>query len=276
MLLISFIPVGYGQVIGFRLAANSGMFISELGKSDVPHPDALKQTPAINSLHFKMQPTMGAEGEILFQISPMSYFGIELEYSKLKGYNETPPIYNYYLTPYYDKFQNSYNASPVAFKTTLYNVAVNWKYFFFKKSAFKPFAKLTGVVSFIGTDFTFKDNPDPDIFKSDMLYSRGTSTSDQDKLPAFHLGGGIGFDYKLSKRWSFQTCLTSTVINADIINGVPNFTYEIVNGTEMLLHNNRWALTAQISAGVVYFFEISKSGGSSGKTDSSLPFYRRK
>lgn len=276
VLLFSIIGVGNSQVIGFRLAANSGMYINELGDSDVPHPDALQQTPAISTQNFKMQPTIGVEGEILFQVSPMSHFGVELEYSKLKGYNETPPIYNYYLTPYYADYQKYYTADPVAFNTTLINVAVNWKYFFFKQSPLKPFVKLTGVVAFVGTDFTFNEEPNPEFFESNVLYSRGTSNSEQEKLPAFHLGGGIGFDYKLSDHWSIQADITSTVINSDIINGVPNFTYEKVDDKEMLLYNKRPSLTAQISAGLVYTIEISKPGGSSGKTDTSLPFYRRK
>lgn len=277
ILFFSILAVGNSQVIGFRLAANSGMFINELGESDVPHPDALAQTPAISTQKFKMQPTIGVEGEILFQVSPMSHFGIELEYSKLKGYNETPPIYNYYLTPYYAQYQDYYSADPVSFNTTLINVAVNWKYFFFKQSPFKPFVKLTGVVAFVGTDFTFKDNPDPDIFESDILYSRGTSNSEQEKLPAFHLGGGIGFDYLLSDHWSLQADFTSTVINSDIINGVPNFTYENIDDKDMLLYNKRSSLTAQISLGIVYTIEVSESTrGGSGKADPSLPFYRRK
>lgn len=275
VLLFSIIGVGNCQVIGFRLAANSGMYINELGDSDVLL-DPLEQTPAISTQNFKMQPTIGAEGEILFQVSRMSHFGIELEYSKLKGYNETPPIYNYYLTPYYADYQNYYTDDPVAFNTTLINVAVNWKYFFFKQSPLKPFVKLTGVVAFIGTDFTFNEDSDPESFESNILYSRGTSNSEQEKLPAFHLGGGIGFDYKINDRWSFQADVTSTVINSDIINGVPNFTYEKVDDKDMLLYNKRPSLTAQISAGLVYTIEIIQSGGSSGKINTTLPFYRRK
>lgn len=278
LLFFSILSVGNSQIIGFRFAANSGMYINELGNSDVPHPNALEQTPAIYTLKYKPQPTIGAEAEILFQVSPMSHFGIELEYSKLKGYNETPPYYNYYLTPYYNRFQDSHIISPVEFNTTLINVAANWKYFFFKKSVFKPFVKLTGVVSLIGTDFTFKENPDPDIFDSDILYSRGTSNSDQEKMPAFHFGGGIGFDYRLSDQWSLQADFTATVINSDIINGVPNFTYENVDNKDMLLYNQRTSLTAQISFGVVYSIEVmGPSGrGGYGKTSPDRPFYRKK
>lgn len=281
-LLVVFVVIvpAKSQIVGFRIAANSNMFINELGTSDVPHPDALAATPALNTQKFTPQPTLGVEGELLFQVSPMSHFGIELEYSKLKGYNDNPPVYNYYLTPYYtDNFQpgGEYVTDPVAFNTTLFNVAVNWKYFFFKTSPLKPFVKLTGVVAFVGTDYTLKENTDPDIFESDVLYARGTSNTDQEKWPAFHLGGGVGFDYQLNKQWSIQVDGTATVINSGIINGVPNFTYERVDNTDFLRYNNRSSLTVQISAGLVYYIEVGDSPrGSQGRTDPSLPFYRKK
>uniref|UniRef100_UPI00321805D0 outer membrane beta-barrel protein n=1 Tax=uncultured Draconibacterium sp. TaxID=1573823 RepID=UPI00321805D0 len=261
------------QIVGFRIAANSNMFITELGTSDVPHPDVFVATPPFSTEKYSPQPTVGVEGELLFQVSPMSHFGVELEYSKLKGYNDDPPAYNYYLTPYYtDNFQASGElvTDPVAFNTTLFNVAVNWKYFFFESSPLKPFVKLTGVVAFVGTDFTIKEN-------EKVLYARGTLHSTQEKWPAFHLGGGFGFDYKLSNQWSVQVDGTATVINSGIINGVPNFTYEKVGETEYLRYNNRSSLTMQLSAGLVYYIEVGDSKrGSQGRTDPNLPFYRKK
>lgn len=265
------------QIVGFRLSLNTGMFVSELGGADVPHPDAWLASSALSSDAYTPQPTLGVEGEIIFQISRMSHFGIELEYSKLKGYNCKPPVYNYYLTPYYTNFQNYYSSDPVAFNTTLLNVAVNWKYFFVQKSSLKPFVKLTGVVAFVGTDFTFKNNPDPAFFSSDILYARGTSSADQEKLPAFHVGGGIGFDYKIGTNLSLQLDATATIINSDIINGAPNFTYQKVNGKDILKYRKCASLTAQLSAGLVYYIEVEtfrKIG--KGKIDPLLPFYQKK
>jgi len=282
ILFLFFVATGSAksQLIGFRLAANSNMYVNELGTSDVPHPNALNATPALSTQKFVPQPTIGIEGEILFQVSPMSHFGVELEYSKLKGYNDNPPVYNYYLTTYYsENFQKGgeYITDPVAFNTTLFNVAVNWKYFFFKTSPLKPFVKLTGVVAFVGTDYTLKNNRNPDIFESDVLYARGTSNTDQEKWPAFHVGGGVGFDYSIDERWSLQVDGTATVINSGIINGVPNFTYEKVDEKPLLRYNSRSSLTAQISVGLVYAIQVgdSKRGGE-GKTNPNLPFYRKK
>jgi len=268
------------QLIGYRLAFNTSAFMNELGQPDQLHPDVLSATPANYTNKYTLQPTLGFEGEILFQVSPMSNIGIELEYSKLKGYNNTPPAYNYYLTPYYEDFQSGGElfTKPVDFETTMINVAVNWKYFFFEKSPVKPFLKLTGVVSFIGPDFMVKNGEDAAVLESQspILYSRGTSNSDQGKLPVFHLGGGIGFDYALNKRWSIQVDGTLTVINSDLINGVPNFTYALDGETEMLYYNKCWSLTTQISAGIVYYIEVGGQRGGRGTTDPHLPFYRRK
>jgi len=268
------------QLIGYRLAFNSSVFVNELGQPDQMHPDVLSVTPANYTNKYTPQPTLGVEGEILFQVSPMSNIGIELEYSKLKGYNNTPPAYNYYLTPYYEDFQSGGElfTGPVAFETTMLNVAVNWKYFFFEKSPVKPFFKLSGVVSFIGPDFMVKNEEDAAALESQspILYSRGTSNSDQGKLPVFHLGGGVGFDYALNKRWSIQVDGTFTVINSDLINGVPNFTYALDGETAMLYYNKCWSLTAQVSAGIVYYIEVGGKRGGRGTTDPSLPFYRRK
>lgn len=274
-LLLALIFSAEGQKIGFRLAVNSGMFITELGETEVPHPLALELSPALSSDNFTPQPTIGVEGEVLFQISPMSYFGVEVDYTKLKGYNDNPPYYNWYLTPYFDQFQDEYFDAPVAFNTTLINVAVNWKYFFFKNSDFNPFVKLTGVVAFVATDYTYKDSV------QQVLYARGTKNSNQRMWPAFHVGGGLGFSYQLSDNWSLQVDGTMTVNNSDIINGVPNFTYAVEEDVELLKYHKRPTLTAQVSAGVVYTIEVEKPKagfrrGRAGKIDPNLPFYRKK
>lgn len=260
------------QVIGFRFAANSSVLLSEFGPSDVPHPDAIPLTPAQSSTRFTPQPTTGIEGEILFQISPSSFFGIEVDYSQLKGFNNNPPYYNFFL-PYFDEFHEDVFLSSIKYKTTLINLAVNYKYFFFKEKTFQPFVKLTGVVAFVGTDLTYKDLPEEPV-SSDILYTRGTANSDQKKWPVFHLGGGIGFSYDLSDRMAFQVDGTATVVNSGIVNGVPNFTY--IPEEDLLRYNRRLSLTAQISVGVVYFFEVESGGAGGGRTFPERPFYRKK
>ncbi|HYQ58881.1 MAG TPA: hypothetical protein VEP89_16180 [Draconibacterium sp.] len=265
------------QLIGFRVAVNSGLLISEFGTSDVPHPDALLASPATSSDRFTPQLSIGMEGEILFQVTQKTYFGIELDYSHLKGYNDNPPVFNYFLTPYFNHYQNEFIISPVTYNTRLFNLAVNYKYFFMQEKVFTPFVKLTGVVAFVKTDFTYKDLREEDL-EWDILYSRGTKNSEQNSWPAFHIGGGIGFEYVINDRLTFQVDGTCTVLNSGIIDGVPNFTYAQEDGVDLLKYNRRLSLTTQVSAGLVYLLEIgdgSRSGGR-GRTDPNLPFYRNK
>ena len=260
------------DLVGFRLALNSGVLADEFGKTDNPHKTVSLKSDAQSSKKFTPQLTCGVEGEILFQISESAFFGIEVDYSHLKGYNNNPPWYNYYLTEYYKVFQESgeYSGAPIQYNTRLINLAVNYKYFFFPEKEFQPFVKFTGVVAFVGTDLSYKDS----INSADnILYSRGTSNSSQRKWPVFHAGAGLGFSYDISDKTAFQIDGTVTVVNSGIVDGVPNFTY---NKSENLMsYNRRLSLTLQISAGLVYFIEVKKSRKSSGKTDDSLPFYRK-
>jgi len=273
--LILFSLFTNAQVIGFRLAANSGVLLSEFGPSDVPHPSTFVLTPAQSTDHFSPQPAVGVEGEILFQISPSSFFGIEIDYTHLKGVNNEPPYYNYFLTTYFHEFQDDFYNAPVKYNTQLLNLAVNYKYFFFKEQVLHPFVKLTGVVAFVGTDLTYKDLPDNPI-TSNILYSRGTSNSDQKKWPVFHLGGGVGFSYDLNDRLAFQVDGTATVVNSGIVNGVPNFTYIEEDGKNLLRYNRRLSLTAQISVGLVYTIEVESGGSGGGRTSPESPFYRKR
>ncbi len=261
------------QVIGFRLAANSGILLSEFGPSDVPHPATFALTPAQSTNQFGPQPSLGFEGEILFQISPSSFFGIEFDYTHLKGKNDEPPYYNYFLTPYFQTFQNDFYNVPVKYNTTLLNLAVNYKYFFFKEQVFQPFLKLTGVVAFVGTDFKYQEVPETS--GDGLLYSRGTMNSDQKKWPVFHFGGGVGFSYDITSRMAFQIDGTATVVNSGIVDGVPNFTYIQESGQDLLRYNRRLSLTTQISIGLVYYIEVESGGSGGGRTSPEMPFYRR-
>lgn len=260
------------QVLGFRLAANSGVLLTEFGPSDVYIKPMIQDVPQ-STKRFTPQPTIGFEGEVLFQISPSSFFGIEVDYTHLKGLNDNPPYYNYFYTSYFQDFQNKFYQEAIKYNTHLWNLAVNYKYFFFKEKVFQPFIKLTGVVSFVGTELSYKDLPDAGL-ESDILYARGTTNSDQKKWPVFHMGGGVGFSYDLSKRMAFQMDATATVVNSGIVDGVPNFTNLPKQG--ILRYNRRLSLTAQISVGIVYYLEIESGGSGGGRTSPELPFYRRK
>lgn len=260
------------DLVGFRVALNSGVLADEFGKTDNIHSTVRDNSAVFSDKRFTPQLAFGLEGEILFQISENAFFGIEVDYSHLKGYNNNPPWFNYYLTPYFEEFQGNdeYTGAPIQYNTRLINLAVNYKYFFFPEKEFQPFVKLTGVVAFVGTELSYKDST---IDERNILYARGTSHSNQKKWPVFHAGAGLGFSYDISDKTAFQIDGTITVVNSGIVDGVPNFTYN--QSKDVLSYNRRLSITLQISAGLVYFIEVKKSRKSSGKTNSNLPFYRK-
>nr|WP_319998052.1 hypothetical protein [uncultured Draconibacterium sp.] len=274
MLLIVEVFTVNAQLVGIRVAANSGMLISEFGAFDVPHRDASKVSPATSSEKFTPQLSAGIEGEILFQVARNAYFGIELDYTHLKGFNDDPPYFNYFLTPYFQDYQDEFIISPLEYNTRLFNVAVNYKYFFMPDKTWTPFVKFTGVVALVGTELKYKDSSSDGTNEGeDVLYARGTANSEQKKWPVFHVGGGIGFDYALSDRLLFEVDGTFTFLNSGIIDGVPNFTYAREDGVDMLKYNRRLSLTTQVSVGLVYLLKIDNRRG---RIDPNLPFYRNK
>lgn len=269
-LIICYATTAGGQIIGFRFALNSGVVVGEIGQPDQLHSISLTKTPATASERFSPHFAPGFESEIIIQATPKARTGVELEYSSLRGINNNPPYFNYFLTSYFDGFQgNDFKISPLEYKTTLLNVAVNWKQFLYAKATTNPFVKLTGVVSFVGTELRYQNAanaPDPNDI---VLYGRGSSHTDQKRLPVFHLGAGIGVDHALNKRWSLQADATATVVNSSLLNGVPNFTSR---EGDILKYNNKATLTFQLSAGLVYKIKAPERGF----TEPGLPFYRKK
>ena len=263
----------YSQLSGIRVGINSGVFVNELGASDVPHPTALMLSPATSSEKFKNDPGFGAELEVIFDVAPKSKVGIETEYIQLKGTNDNPPYFNYYLTPYFGNYQSGFTGAPVAYNTSLINVSVNWKYFPFIEQQIKPFVKIGGVVSFIATDFTINDEAlSP---PANLLYARGTSNSEQSFWPAFHVAIGGGFTYDFNNRWALQADVTATVIYSDIINGAPNFTYNV--SKDVLEHNRQLSLMAQAAFSIIYKIDPNQGqSGPRGRTSKALPFFRKK
>jgi len=270
---------GSAQNPSFRFAVNTGLFSDELGKADVPHPLIELFSPAEAAENFAMQASPGIEAEVLFPLFEKWFVGVEIESMKLRGYNDAPPLYNYYLTPYSPI--DTFVFSPVKFQSSLLNILVNWRYFFSSVSDIKPFVKFSTGVAFIGTDFTFKNPADAESVEMDVLYARGTRNNDNPKWPAFYAGTGLGVDYKISDNLSIQLEGNAIVINSDIVNGVPNFSYVNDEGKELLKYRNRQSLLFQVSAGVKYSLDSDfglpgRGKEKKGKTGTYLPFYRRK
>jgi len=281
MLVVTFSVSAQNPI--FRLGVSSGWFKNELGAEDVNHPLLDLFLPAGSNADFKPDINFGYEAEVLIPLSEKSFIGVEFENARLSGSNYDSTLYNFLITPYNPI--DTFVLAPYAFKTNLLNILATYKYNFNPGEKLAPFLKLTSGVSFVGTDFTFKNDDTALGFETNTLYSRGTSNSDNSKKPALIVGAGIGFDYRISEKISMQIEGLANLINSDIVNGIPNFTYENTDGNELLKRRERQSLTFQLSASLSYSLDsgwkqgarMGKAAGKSkGRTDSHLPFYRRK
>ena len=157
----------------FRLGVNSGWFSNELGDEDVNHPLLDLFLPAGSTANFESDVNFGYEAEVLLPLSEKSFIGIEFENARLSGSNYDSTLYNFFITPYNPI--DTFILAPYAYKTSLLSLLANYMYRFGSGEVLTPFLKLTCGVSFVGTDFTFKNDETALGFETNTLYSRGTS-----------------------------------------------------------------------------------------------------
>ncbi|MBN2773347.1 MAG: hypothetical protein JXR31_03800, partial [Prolixibacteraceae bacterium] len=211
--------------------------------------------------------------------------GVEIENARLKGSNDDPAYYNYFVTTY-SPIAN-YEHEALIYTTGVTNLLGTARFYPIGHNTFTPFVKLQAGFAMIGTELQFK-SPEDQTNKPDPLYSRGTDSSLGDnasKYTTAHFGGGIGFEYLLTSSVSVYGDLTFSYIDADILDGVPDFTYDETLGYSVLAESA--TIINKISIGLTYTFGSapgsggggSKKGGvpgKSGSTSTHLPFYRKK
>ena len=170
------------------------------------------------------------------------------------------------------------------YQTDLTNILGTVRFYPMGHQSFTPYVKLYGGMALIGTDLRFM-NAEDQINIYDPLYSRGTSLSviEPKKYSSPHFGAGLGFEYGITGNISLMADLNFSYINTDIVNGVPNFTYDSNLGYSV--YKEIPTITSQLSIGVCYTLgDVAGKGGSfkggkksgSGSTSTSLPFYRKK
>jgi hypothetical protein len=263
-LIIAFIvPYSFGQGgIGLRLAINSGMFLSEPGSSSaVADPYAILNSEPGGVDKFKPDIKLGIEAEVFVPIGDYFGVGFEVANSKYAGHNDKPIYYNYFASVFSPIL--NYSQEPLSYNTKVTNLLGNIRIFPFGHGLMSPFLKLYGGVGMIGTDLRFT-NPEDQVEKYDPLYSRGTrlSVAEPKKFNAAHFGGGPGFEYSLGGKLSLSAELTFSYIKSDIINGVPNFSYDEIQGQSV--YDEVPSITSQLSVGLCY-----KIGG-----DTSVKHYK--
>ncbi|HDR50405.1 MAG TPA: hypothetical protein ENN90_02125 [Mariniphaga anaerophila] len=240
-----------GQVFRYRLSANSGMFLGEVGK-----PEA---TPPVKNSHdgseeFSPVFKPGAELEIMVPVTPDFELGLQFGYSRFSGHTPSPPLYNFFLSrfnPLPDN--NKYPDEALIFDTKILNILGIARFYVVPVNRnINVFLKLLGGVSFTGTDFTFHNPVYRIEYDVGMLYSRGTKNSDYPKKAALTGGVGLGTTYRLSDKLDIYFDATASLINSDIVNGVPNYNYINNDGRSSMERTNSLAAVAQASIGLTY------------------------
>jgi len=297
-----------------RLSGNLSRFLGEPQGEEVLYPMIenilLGQGPFDE---FTNQSKLGFESEVMLSLTEKAWIGLELSSSRFSGVNENPPLYNFQYTDFNQlqvqilDIQESLLLPeiqyPLVYNTSLINLLVNFRFYLSAEGRFRPFLKVHSGVSFIGTELALKNSADwpPAVytvfvegvaqpaenldFGAPVLFSRGTSTSPEGRVPALNLGGGVGFEFQINEKLSLYSDFTFAMVNSDLLDGRPNLDFNVT--TSRLERFNTFGNLSKLNVGICYslgegFSVFSgsknsvKSSGKGGRQHPYLPFYEIK
>lgn len=297
-----------------RLSGNLSRFLGEPQGDEVIYPMIENLIEGEGPFgDFTNQSKPGFEAEVMFSLTEKAWIGLELSSSRFSGVNENPPPYNFQYTDFNQlqvrilDIQESLMLPeiqyPLVYNTSLMNLLVNFRFYLFTEGKFRPFLKVHSGVSFIGTELALKNSQDwppagytvfvegvaqlPENldFGAPVLFSRGTSSSPEGRVPALNLGGGLGFEYQINEKFSLYSDFTFAMVNSDILDGRPNFDFN--ETTSRLERFNTFGNFTKLNVGICYslgegFSVFSgsknsvKSSGKGGRQHPYLPFYEIK
>lgn len=297
-----------------RLSGNLSRFLGEPQGDEVIYPMIENLIEGEGPFgEFSNQSKPGFEAEVMLSLTEKAWIGLELSSSRFSGVNENPPPYNFQYTDFNQlqvrilDIQESLMLPeiqyPLVYNTSLMNVLANFRFYLSTEGKFRPFFKVHSGVSFIGTELALKNTQDwppagytvfvegvaqlPENldFGAPVLFSRGTSTSPEGRVPALNLGGGIGFEFQFNEKLSLYSDFTFAMVNSDILDGRPNFDFN--ETTSRLERFNTFGNLTKLNVGICYslgegFSVFSgsknsvKSSGKGGRQHPYLPFYEIK
>ena len=246
-----------------RLSGNTTRFLGEPNGDELPwenfgnfNNDTTNSKFPFND--FEHQGKLGFEAELMFALTEKAWLGFEIGRSNFNGQNTNPPMYNMFYEPleFYPRFkpkvsdtwqpltldqkdaQGQYVPHSLKYATSTINVLANLR-FYLATERFRPFVKLHSGVSFIGTELAFFNQTGAWLPESleingvpqnlaefdfdPVVYSRGTSSSEEGRWPALNVGAGLGFEYQINQKISLYADYTYSMINSDIVDGRPNY-----------------------------------------------------
>lgn len=313
LLLVFPIVISAQNAIKVRVSGNWARFMGEPQGEEVIYPlisDIIEQEGPFSD--FTHQGNFGLNAEFMYSLSEKAWVGLELSTTRLKGFNDNPPPYNFQYTDFNQLQVRILDIQetlllpeiqyPLAYNTSLINLLVNFR-FYFSTGRFRPFAKIHSGVSFIATELALKNSSDwPPAgytvfvdgvaqpaenldFGAPVLFSRGTSSSPEGRVPALNLGAGIGFEYQINEILSVYADYTYAMVNSDLIDGKPNFDFN--ETTSRLERFNTFGNIGSFNLGICYSLgegfalfggsrNSVKKSGKGGRQHPYLPFYEIK
>lgn len=283
-LIVSVFAVSaFGQLLKVRVGANGSMFQKEVGSPEIEHPliDVLSDP---NATDWTSNLDVGFEAEAMLLWTNHIETGLEFGYSKLSGYNDNPPYYNYYFAMEYPSGGEP-PVKPIIFETSVISAALNARYYLLPEEAIDPFFKVFGGIALVGTELNYKDINDRLDNGIGVLYSIGTQNSSDPREAALYYGAGAGVNFRLSDRIALYVDGSASFIKSDKVDGIPDFNYVNTEGQEVMDPIGNNSFFAKISVGFVFntgkdMGWVENKNGSSvkrtGRTDSHFPFYRKK
>lgn len=242
-----------GQVFRFRLSANSGAFLGEPGEAEKVYPMS-EELSYPGSTGFSPRFYPGAELEITTPLTTDFECGLQFGYNRFSGTTPKAPLYNFFLSRY-NPLPNAhrYPDEALLYDSRVLSTLATARWFFLSfDGTLNFFMKFSGGVAFTGSDFTFRDPVHRVEYDVGVLHARGTRNSEEPKQAGFQGGGGLGATYRLSE--NLDICLDAgiSLIQSDLINGVPNYDYTEFNGDGSMEPVNAMAAVIRASIGLIF------------------------
>ncbi len=304
MLCVTLASTGQ-NTLKLRISGNSSRFISEPQgqESSFNEVDSINGTLGILS-GFVHKGELGAEAEMMLSLSDKIWVGLEIGNSRMSGTSDNPGLFNFQYSDLLQlqttdtsgivPVQVDYRTNhPLQYKTTLLNILGNLRFYPAPDGKFRPFIKATAGVSLVATELSlrnpelwYNDLPPEEVAGPPVLFSQGTSGSEEGRFPAFTFGGGIGFEYQITEKIALYGDGSYRLIHSDIVDGKPNMDFNANSGKLVRFNTN--ANTSKFSFGIVYTLNddigllgggsITKKGGpgKEGRTSPHLPFFKLK
>lgn len=290
--------------VKLRISANTAQFTGEPQGKEIWLPQVKSLSDSLGPFpDFTNKGGIGFQAELMSSLSDKIWIGLEVGTHSMNGENENPGLFNFqysdllqlnFLDTTLGISRSAITNYPLQYKTTIFNILGNIRFYPIPGGKLQPFAKISAGIALVSTELSLKN---PEIWYQDLkakipgavpgkpiLFSQGTKDSEKGLLPAFTFGGGIGLEFQVNDKIGIYADGTFMIVNADIVDGKPNFDYFEASGT--ISRFNTRANTTRFSLGVTYtlgnnFSFLGGGGKSSAKgtrtkrTTPNLPFYRQ-